>query len=571
MPLNSYYKGKEVLSIAALYQTLHYLYNVIMRVFFGILFCLPFLFSPSFADSYKGGDLFEIDFDSGWQQAKSNDPAVVLRIEKGRDFIEISKLEDELSDYYLKSKLKEQSESFKNKGESISDPRSASVHSAGTAYYAVSGDNIISLLTYSGLSYSIIAKGVPESKFKDLVYFFRKPGEKVERPKPKPAPKRKVKEKEEKEEEKTEGVQYFMVEDSSAAVSTQTTVFVFTDTAANAGAANTQQQNFQAAPSTGPSSAEQMQKSVADFIKELSARDYSAKPVISRKPVPKYVMLVLIAAWFIGWFFSVAKYSSLPNPKMAPYPQEVPPDFFFPFIISRVRTAKTTMFHIITRQKQVLSGFYNHDFQPILSTGVYGLIFFHIVWSLTGFVNENMLTGTLASLPLGKYIASFPEMPFIALIIYGLIKKSSTVQKLFIQDAQTNPVMHVLPDKKYYAIMKDGKGKEVAQLHQRNEGSRRKWHFVDTDNQIVFSIVDEHPEIYKAIRFFGNPSGAMRCRYSIFVDNKRAGFLFVDMNSIDGFQVHLEYAYARLAHPGQIMAALLYIASREKEKSFFNL
>ncbi|MEW5950764.1 MAG: hypothetical protein GX447_04205 [Elusimicrobia bacterium] len=536
-----------------------------MRAFFGIIFFVLSVFPFSYAAQYKGGELFEIDFDGGWEQGKSNDPAVLLRLEKGQNFLEISKLEDELSDYYLKSRLKEQAETFKNKGEAISEPKSASVHGSGASYYAVSGENIIALLTYGGVSYSLISKGVSEGKIKDVIYFFRKPGEKVEKPKPKPAPKRKVKE--EKEEEKTEGVQYFMVEDSSGQASTQAPVFVFTDTSAS----QIQTSQTQTQVSTSPSAAEQMQKNALNLLTELAARDYSAKPIFQRKPINKFAVMGIISFWLIGWLFSVAKYSSVPNPKMTPYPQEVPPDFFFPFIISRVRTPKTAMFHIITRQKQVLSGFYNHEFQPILSAGVYGLIAFHIFWSMTGFINENMVIGTLASLPLGKYIASLPEFPFVLLIIYGLIKKSQTLQKLYVQDAQTNPVMSVMPDKKYYAIMKDGKGKEVAQLHQRNDGSVRKWHFVDTDNQVVFTIVDEHPEIYKAIRLFGNPTGALRCRYSIFVDNKRAGFLFVDMNSPDGFQVHLEYAYARLAHPGQIMSALLYIASREKEKSFFNL
>lgn len=535
------------------------LYNVIMRLFFGLIFLLFSNFC--FAGQYKGRELFEIDFDSGWSEAKSNDPAVVLRLEKGKDFLEFAKLEDELSDYYLKSKLKEQIDAFKNKGESVSDPRSASVHGVSNAYYAVSGDNIIAFITYNGVSYAVISRGVSENKFRDLAYFFRKPGEKVEKPKPKPV-RKKVKE-EKEEEPKEELTQYMIVTDSTQEVSTQTATTESTQPALS--------ENIQSSTQSSISSAEQMQNSAINFIAELASKNYSSKPMIERKPVPKFVMLATLLIWLIAWMLSLARYSSIPNPKMAPYPQDVPPDFFFPFIISRVRTSKETMFHIITRQKQVLSGFYNHEFQPLISFAVYGLILFHIFWSLSGFVNENLVTGSLASLPFGQYFASLPEAPFIIVLIWGLIKKSGTGQRLFIQDAQTNPVMYVFPDRKYYAIMKDGKGKEVAQLHQRGTKFERKWHFVDTDNQVVFTIVDEHPEIYRAIKFFGNPTGSMRCRYSIFVDNKRAGFLFVDMNSVDGFQVHLEYAFARLAHPGQIMAALLYIASREKEKSFFNL
>jgi len=57
-------------------------------------------------------------------------------------------------------------------------------------------------------------------------------------------------------------------------------------------------------------------------------------------------------------------------------------------------------------------------------------------------------------------------------------------------------VISILPDKKYYAMIKDGKGKEVVQLHKRGDYFNRKWHFVDTDNQVVFTIVDEYPQRY---------------------------------------------------------------------------
>lgn len=539
-----------------------------MRAIFGILFFFLSVFS--FGAQYKAGDLFEIDFDSGWNEAKSNDPQVVLRLEKGHDFIEFSKLEDELSDYYLKSKLKEQIESFSNQGKNVSDLKTSTIHGVSTAYYAISQENIISFLTYSGVSYAIMAKGVSESKFRDITYFFRKPGEKVEKPKIKPA--RRKKAKIEKEEEPIEHLtQYISIADDTFSFSTQTASLASeTTTEVKAEAqANINTQISTSIPQT--SSSDEIENKVIDAIVNLASKSYSSKPLLSRKPLPKLLMITLIALWFLLWLILSSKYCSIPNPKMKPYPQDVPPDFFFPFIISRVKTSKETMFHIITRQKQVLSGFYNHEFQPIISLGIYGLIFFHILWSLSGFINENLFTGFLASLPMGKYIASIPELPFIILVVWGLIKKKNTKQILSIIDAQTNPVISILPDKKYYAMMKDGKGKEVAQLHKRGDYFNRKWHFVDTDNQVVFTIVDEYPQIYKVIKFLGNPTGSMRCRYSIFVDDKRAGFLYVDMNSKDGYQVHIEYDFARLAPPAQIMASLLYISNREKEKSFLNL
>ena len=536
------------------------LYNINMR-FLQFLAILFLTINISFAKTHNANDLFEIDIEDSFTPAKSNDPAVVLRLENGKNFIEFAKLEDELSDFYLKSRIKEQAETIKQKGENVSDIKNASIHSISTAYYITYKENIVCLLTYNGISYNVIASGIPESKFKEIIYFFRKPQEKVEPPKPAPAPKKIAK-------------KHIEIEKSSTTI--ETPIISSTDvliSSTNIETATNAITETQVSTSTfiKEENMEELKKNAFSFISKLSEKSSESKMLIKRKPLNKNITAGLLIVWLILVFTFNSKYSKIPNPKITPYPQDVPPDFFFPFIITRVRTAKETFYHIITRQKQILSGYYNHSYQPLLSVAIYGLLTMHLLWSLSEYISENLFINLISSLPLGGYIAAIPELPFILLLIYGLIKKSKTTQRLDIEDNQRNIIVSVLKDKKFYAALKDGKGKEVAYLRFNGNKFKRMWQFIDTDNQIVFNICDDHPQIYKAIKLFGNPFRNLRCRYSIFVDNKRAGFLYIDFNSKDSFQVHLEYGFARLAHPAHIMASLLYISAIEKESSFINL
>jgi len=516
-------------------------------------------FHISFAIDYKADkDLFVINLDKEWNRTKSNDPAAVLRLEKGKDFIEISKLDDELSDFYLKARLKEQIDDLKNKGVSLlSDIKSATIHSVANAYFITytkdSQNNIISFLTYGGNSYAFVSSGISESDFKDIIYFFRKPDEKVEVKKIKPVQPKRVKvAKVEKKEEKEEIISfssYNFISNVSLEEANKEVSIV--------------DENKQIEEAN-----EQTKKIIKDIVQQKS--DITQNPYIKRNPLNKYLTASIIIIWFILSLFFSSIGNRIQNPKLTPYPKEVPPDFFFPFIITRVSTFKETMYQIITRQKQVLSAYYNHESRKFLFFGIYGIIFIEIIWSLSGFINDSFFASFLISLPGGKFIASFPEFPFVIILILGFIKKFGENEKLIIQDSQMNIIMEVLKDKNFYAVLKDGKGKDVARLHKKGSIFKREWHFTDLDNQVAFTIIDDHPEIYLASKLFGSQGGKLRNRYSIFVDNKRVGFLFIDPNSKDGFQIHQEYDYARVAHPAQILASILYIISREKEKTILS-
>ena len=93
--------------------------------------------TPLFAGEFKdAGGALAVDFPSGWGAGHSDDPSVVLKLERGKSFFEFAKLDSELSDYYLKARVKEQVDSFRSKGNSLAgDVRQAGIHGVAAAYY----------------------------------------------------------------------------------------------------------------------------------------------------------------------------------------------------------------------------------------------------------------------------------------------------------------------------------------------------------------------------------------------------------------------------------------------------
>jgi len=71
----------------------------------------------SFAGEFKDkGEIIAVDFPAGWNQAKSDDPSITLKLTRGKASFEFSKQDSELGDYYLKARVKEQVDSLRSKG-----------------------------------------------------------------------------------------------------------------------------------------------------------------------------------------------------------------------------------------------------------------------------------------------------------------------------------------------------------------------------------------------------------------------------------------------------------------------
>ena len=115
------------------------------------------------------GDTIAVDFPAGWKFAKQD---------------------SELGDYYLKARVKEQVDSLRSRGNSLSgDVNQVSLHGVSTAYYtsyeSMGSQVYIAFFTYNGASYAVSASGMAEGDFRGVMSSLRKPGEVIVLPKPK--------------------------------------------------------------------------------------------------------------------------------------------------------------------------------------------------------------------------------------------------------------------------------------------------------------------------------------------------------------------------------------------------
>ncbi|MDD2804936.1 MAG: hypothetical protein PHV33_05235 [Elusimicrobiales bacterium] len=514
------------------------------------------------------GDTIAVDFPSGWNAGKSDDPLVTLRLERGKSSFEFSKQDSELGDYYLKARVKEQVDSLRSKGTTLAgDVRQVSLHGVSTAYYtsyeSMGAEAYIAFFTYNAASYAISARGLGDGDFRAVLSSVRKPGEKIEVPKPKKI--KVLRRKKEPEEDFTTQIFKDGGDDavSTAAVAGSTDILnAFTSGASTEAASAVE-------PSTAPSAAAAAGAAAQGFLTELAKKqegDAGLPPYLPRKPLSAVLWGALLAFWIAGSFAARGVAASYQNPKLPPPPAEVPPDFFFPFVISKSSSFKEVVYQVVTRQKQRLMAEYPFEHEIFIAGSVYGLLLLHAGWSLLALTgNGEAVVNILLRVPLaGRALASVPEALFVPPLFYGLFLYFTRKPVLQLFDAQNSLVLEVRPEI-VYGLIKDGNGKEVARLVRKGSFLYRYWEFVDTDNLVVFSIRDDFPKGFLLRKLFGSLGGALRSRYGIFAQDRRAGFVFLDPSSQDRFQIHMDFAFARLGHPAQVLAAVLYVISREKD------
>jgi hypothetical protein len=140
--------------------------------------------------------------------------------------------------------------------------------------------------------------------------------------------------------------------------------------------------------------------------------------------------------------------------------------------------------------------------------------------------------------------------------------RNKRVLRLF--DARSNPLLEAGEEGRH-CILRDEKGKEIARLARKGGMRSRSWDFIDIDNQVVFTVRDDYPTGYLLRKLFGSQGGVLRSHYGIFAEERRAGFVYLDPTSVDRFQIHMDFDFARLAHPAHILSCVLYIISSEKD------
>ncbi len=526
---------------------------------------------PLFSEVYKVGDCV-FDFDSGWSSTKGSDPNSLLRIEKGSSYAEFIKLEDELSDFYLKSRIEEQRQQVEAKAIKTSSVKVADIHSKAKAYYFTYSDkreSTVALFSYEGITYSFISDGISEDAFKKLIFTFRKEGETIEIAKPKPKPK--PKKAQQKPIEET-SLEYISIVEQTTTTSDLSNLQDLQSTQTLTQTEIPPQTTSTTRPQPTVEIKPQIQQN--SFIKSLNeylaSNQTNKKMILNRKPLPSFVGLSVVVLYLIFSFLLKKKFSSYSNLKLKPYPKDLPPDFLFPFIITRLSTSGETLYQIITRPGQFLSASFQHNYRKYFPKALVWLLVFHIVWSVSSLFDERFFENIFLSLPFGNYLLSFIELPFIAAYLFTLYHKKNSSLTLVIKDPQMNDISTALVSKECF-IIKDAKGRDTLKIKKIGFWKRR-FVFINEDNQQFMEIRDWYPEIWKWVKILGNFLLKRRSYYSIHNEKgDMVGFLFLDPSNFNSYQIHFDYDYTRLVNSIQLLASILLIISVEREENILVL
>ncbi|MDD4004851.1 MAG: hypothetical protein PHW69_06560 [Elusimicrobiaceae bacterium] len=524
-----------------------------------------------FAASYKTSENeLELDVAGNWKTVKKDDPDNILSIASGNNSISLIRRADELSERYLKMRLEEALEGVRAKGARPDGIIvSLDIHGAARFHYtlySVGSDNyIIGIFTYAGKSFDFEGRNLDSAALEELVWSIRSPGEKV---KPReirvavaPEPVKPVKraKKSRKPQVAAEPVapsaEPVPVSTSVAAPVTAERDIVI------------QQRRGLGPPVTTvmPDKLDMLLKSRTRAARQTAlAGRFKVKPFLQRRALSPGIAIVGLAVWLIGLTGLLVFSRPLGYPKLSPPPKDPPPDWFFPFTVVRGTGDEGILYRIRSRHGQILKARFESHGHGGLVFGVYGILVLHAVWSLCAATpGWAGFTARLAEMPLGGLVLSLPELPFLLVLIWSLFKRMVSSQKLFIYDKDDLLVLQARPFGGS-VLFSDGKGKEVGRL-RRTAGKLfgRRWRFSDSDGQESFVIKDDHPVMLFARRLFGNLGGKLSGRYSFFAKDARAGFVLNDPTSVNGFQYHCDYGFARLARPLHIVGALLYAQSSE--------
>lgn len=569
-----------------------------------LLYFFAFLLLPVcvWANKFEEtGKTFDVDASAEWKKVSSSNPEAVLRLEKSGAHIEFTKQSEVLDDFYLKAQLKEIVDSVSSRGATFSNGEInfVSIHGVTNAYYSayeLEGlKECSAYFTYGNQSFALSSVGITDDVCRKIIASVCKPGTKCLPPctpynclspnfckagkcvapppcSPENCPSPKtcvsgrcilkaaVAKKPKKAEPQIPEEQNVAPggEPYEGSISSVTKENVADSTATQGG---------QEVESTIENVASATEQAVSQALDAIVAKSVTKNklPKHIRKPLPLFVWAILLGFWLIGSTIARGAAKVYKNPKLPPPAEDVPPDFFFPFVVDSFKVGSDIQYNISTRQRQRLAAAYSYKYVPFLIWPITGCVVFHIIWSLINTIGKNeFFISKIYSLPFGNFFSLIPEIIFIVPLLYGLYAYINRSKRIDIYDSRSTFMMSASKEGKDYCTIRDGKGKEVASLVKKSS-KVRTWEFVDTDNVVAFKLVDDAPGLYRNRKLFGYLGGALRSRYGIFEKERRAGYVFLDPNSPYRFQIHMDFAFARIAHPAQMLAAILFVISYEKD------
>ena len=508
----------------------------------------------------------------GWKATvKEDDRDTVLYVKSPGLEFSIKTLNQEIGERYIQARLKDDIHTLRERGYIASGSIESVPIRSGVALYHTSysiGDRSVKTgyFTYDGNTYSVLAGGVGARDFESIVNSIRKAGEPI------PASSRYKRQGKHRDFVGDESDGSIVVSSSPpvARILRPVNTLPAGDSmrrwaamygrAADVGSRPAASSSTFAMPLLPPLTIT-MSTSTQNAVPAVAPSQPLA-PLNPRRPFPVWLWVLAVVLWFIMAQMSYIYAGKMSYPKLAPLPPDVPPDFFFPFLINRFVQPMSVEYSVSSRLGQKVFARYERGGEMILVFSVYGLIITHLVLSLSVPLGAYaQLVSAVAQLPGGRLLVSKPELPFIALFAIAMLMRLSASHRLELCDSGGTPIL-TANSVEEGIIIRSGNGRDCGRI---KHAGGRNWLYCDSDNVPVFEIKDEHPEITPLRKLCGSLSGRLNARYGIFVGDRRAGFILNDPSSQNRFQIHFEYNYARLAPPTHILLAVLYVNARSRD------
>lgn len=500
---------------------------------------------PLHAATFTSSDQkFMLEFGPRWTSQEADSAENVLNLEANGASFSISRMDENPDIDQLRTLLQAELLSLRSKGYAVpGEPKEFRLPSGPLMIYAVylggNDDVAAGFFNLGGMAFAISAVGMKEDELLRTMQTLHRPGEEIaaapvqRKYKPKTA-----------EPPPLPAAPAYPAPASTEAINNLLGAAI--DTAAPA---------QQAVPATPEP------PQPATPAPEQPARP-DKTPLYPRAPLPLAPLAILLALWGAGTVYASSAAKKLPPvSRVDAPPQNPPPDYNFPYALHVSDRGLERRFDFSGADGARYCASCNCLLDKLAAYALYGLLAFEFAWTCLYMIGLD-LAHILLPLPGGAVLASFPELPFLAVAAIGLILRLEQEYTLQIRDEQSNIVLE-LSGTRSEAQFKNAEGNLVGKLSKTPAGG---WQVhASADGPAALELVDIAPQLKPLRRIFGNLGGLLNARHVFQSGGKLAGTVL--QSSSNDSDLTLEFAFSayRAARPDQIVASLLYVKAVERD------